>query len=259
MILDKIVSYKQKRIKYEKELIPLDNIISKIQSFDMVRDFKKALITNNKLSIIAEIKKASPSKGIIREDFNPLSIAEVYKNSRVEAVSILTEDKFFLGKDKYLEQINKLTSIPILRKDFIIDEYQIYQSKVLGADAVLLIVSILSLEKLIKFKKLADELGLSCLVEVHNKRELDKSLEAGVEIIGINNRDLKTFKTSLKTTEELIKYIPKNKIVISESGINSRRDMEYLQNLGVNGVLIGESLMKSKDIMKKISELRGDT
>ena len=174
-------------------------------------------------------------------------------------MSILTEDKFFLGKDEYLEQVNKTTSIPLLRKDFIIDEYQIYQSKVLGADAVLLIVSILSLEKLIKFKKLADELGLSCLVEVHNKRELDIALDAGVEIIGINNRDLKTFITSLKTTEELIKYIPKNKIVISESGINSRRDMEYLQKLGVNGVLIGESLMKSKNINQKISELRGET
>lgn len=257
MILDKIVAYKKKKIEEEKSAVPLGNIISQITNCNTTRDFKQSIRKNNKLSIIAEIKKASPSKGIIAKDFNPLFTAKCYEVNKVEAISVLTEDKFFQGQNQYLSDIKKITSIPLLRKDFIIDPYQIYQSKVLGAHVILLIVSILSKEELNEFQKLAKGIGLQCLVEVHNQAELEIALDAGVDVIGINNRDLKTFKTTLETTANLMAFIPKDQVVISESGIHTREDMEFLEGLGVDGVLIGESLMKAKFIDKKLIELRG--
>lgn len=257
MILDKIVAYKKKKVEEEKQLVPLGDILSQITNCHITRDFKQSIRGNNTLSIIAEVKKASPSKGIIREDFDPLFIAKCYEANKVEAISVLTEDQFFQGQNQYLSEIKNTSSIPLLRKDFIIDPYQIYQSKVLGANAILLIVSILSKDELKKFQIIAKGIGLQCLVEVHDRLELETVLGTGADIIGINNRNLKTFETNLETTAHLMAFIPKNQVVISESGIHTQEDMKFLETLGVDGVLIGESLMKSKSISKKLIELRG--
>lgn len=257
MILDEIVDYKTKKIEEEKKIISIDEILSKLDNCSKTRDFEKAMADKKELNIIAEVKKASPSKGIIKEAFDPIYIAKEYEKNNVSAVSVLTEDKFFKGNNEYLSEIKKITSVPILRKDFIIDSYQIYQSKLLGADAILLIAAILSKDKLIKFQNIAREIELDCLVEVHDETELDMVLNTETKIIGINNRDLKTFKTDIKTTEKLIKLVPKDKIIISESGINTRNDIKFLEGLEVNGVLIGESLMRSKYINEKLDELRG--
>ncbi|MCG8539218.1 MAG: indole-3-glycerol phosphate synthase TrpC [Clostridia bacterium] len=257
MILDRIVAYKKKKIEEEKSITSMDEIISLIENCSKGRSFKEAFEDKRNIGIIAEIKKASPSKGTIKEDFDPMEIAKDYSINKVEAISVLTEDRFFKGHNDYLNQVRGVTSAPLLRKDFIIDPYQIYQSKALGADALLLIVSILSKKTLFEFKEIAEDIGLDCLVEVHDRFELERALEADSKIIGINNRDLKTFKTSLLTTEKLIGHIPKSKIVISESGINSRQDMIFLESLGVKGVLIGESLMRANSIGEKLGELRG--
>ncbi|QEK11760.1 indole-3-glycerol phosphate synthase TrpC [Crassaminicella thermophila] len=258
MLLNNIVAYKRKKVEEEKKIVSFDILIDQIELCDNTKDFKESIKGNKDISIIAEIKKASPSKGVIKENFDPISIAKTYSKNKVEAISVLTEDKFFKGKKEYLSDIKKQISIPILRKDFIIDIYQIYQSKALGADAILLIAGILSKKELIDFQRIAKELGLMCLVEVHNKYELENVLDTEAEIIGINNRDLKTFKTKLETTEKLMKYIPKDKIIISESGINTREDMTFLESLGVDGVLIGESLMRAKSIDEKLRTLRGE-
>ena len=257
MILDKIVTYKKKKIEEEKKNISMDKLIFQINNPSVTRDFKQSIKVENQLSIIAEVKKASPSKGIIKENFDPLAIAQCYEKNKVEAISVLTEDQFFQGDNQYLTDIKQISTVAILRKDFIIDPYQIYQSKVLGADVILLIVSILSKKELVDFKKISKEIGLQCLVEVHNKIELETALSAGADIIGINNRDLRTFKTTLETTEKLVPFIPKDKVIISESGIHTREDMKFLQGLGVDGVLIGESLMRAKSVDAKLIELRG--
>jgi len=257
MILDEIVAYKKKILEKEKKITSIDNIISQIEKSKMTRDFKESTSRQNELSIIAEVKKSSPSKGIIREDFNPLTIAKIYNKNEAAAISVLTEDKFFKGKNEYLSQIKNITSVPTLRKDFIIDPYQIFQSKALGADAVLLITAILSKNQLIDFQNIAGEIGLQCLVEVHDRFELETALDTGADIIGINNRDLKTFETDIRTTEKLIQFIPKDRTVISESGIKKRKDMKFLEDLGVDGVLIGECLMRSASIDEKFNELRG--
>ncbi|MCT4607454.1 MAG: indole-3-glycerol phosphate synthase TrpC [Marinisporobacter sp.] len=258
MILEKIVDYKRKKLEEDKKNTSLNQLIKEIDLGDKRRDFKKCIKENPDISIIAEVKKASPSKGVIREAFDPIAIAKIYDENKVDAISVLTEDRFFQGKDEYLSEIKKQTSIPILRKDFIIDPYQIYQAKVLGADAILLIAGILSRRELIEFQKVATNLGSACLVEVHDQYELETVLSTGADIIGINNRDLRTFETTLETTEKLIEYIPKGKIVISESGIHTRKDMEFLKKIGVDGVLIGESLMRAKSIDAKIREIKGE-
>ncbi|QZY53651.1 indole-3-glycerol phosphate synthase TrpC [Crassaminicella profunda] len=258
MILEKIVAYKRKKVEEEKNSISFNQLIKQIKLCDKGRDFKKCIKEHPDISMIAEVKKASPSKGVVREDFDPIAIAKTYDENKVEAISVLTEDRFFQGKNEYLSEIKKQTSTPILRKDFIIDPYQIYQAKVIGADAILLIAKVLSKNKLIDFQNVATNLGIACLVEVHDQYELETVLATGSDIIGINNRDLKTFKTTLETTEELIKHIPKGKIVISESGIHTRKDMEFLKKIGVDGVLIGESLMRAKSIDEKLRELRGE-
>lgn len=204
--------------------------------------FKKALLKED-LTIIGELKKASPSKGEIVKDFNLEKINEFYKKENIDAYSILTEEEFFKGKDEYISLIKGISDKPILRKDFIIDKYQIYESKFLGADCILLIVALLK-DKLKEFYELGKELGLDILVEVHSKEELDLALKINPEIIGINNRNLKNFKVDLENTKELIKYIPKGILTISESGINSFEDIDYIKSLGVDGVLVGEFFMR---------------
>ncbi|MFC1515012.1 indole-3-glycerol phosphate synthase TrpC [Candidatus Omnitrophota bacterium] len=208
------------------------------------------------ISIIAEIKQASPSSGLLRQEFNHLKIFADYKKAGVQAVSVVTEEEFFLGKLKFLKEIRQKSKIPVLRKDFILDEVQVYQSRALGADAILLIVKILKVEQLKKLYTLAKELGMDVIVEVHSLKELREALKLGPEIIGINNRNLDTFEVDVTTTLQLIPLIPKDNIVISESGILSLKEILLLKGAGVDAVLIGEALMRAKDIKDKLKEFR---
>jgi len=207
--------------------------------------------------LIAEIKKASPSKGIIREKFDHISIAQIYDKKHVHAVSVLTEEDFFMGSLSFLPEVKKITSKPVLRKDFIVDEYQIYETRVNSADAILLIAAILEKNQADEYLNLARELGLSVLFEVHDYKELEMALLIACDIIGINNRNLKTLQIDLNTTSTLRREIPAGKIIVSESGIKSRMDVQKLQNIGVDALLIGTSFMEAEDIGKKIDELMG--
>jgi indole-3-glycerol phosphate synthase len=210
----------------------------------------------NKMAFIAEIKKTSPSKGVIRENFNPVEIAKTYETFGVSAISILTEDRFFQGKNEYLTDVRKICKLPLLRKDFIIDEFQVYETRSLGADIILLIAAVLDDKQLKDFYYLSRELGLNVLLEVHNEEELERALATGARIIGINNRNLKTFEVSLQNTLRLVeKYKLTDKCVISESGIHSRSDIELLQTHGIAGVLIGEAIMKETNVENALSNL----
>jgi len=256
LILDKIIQSKLERLKYSKEQKPLNILLAEIPSIPNHREFASALVVPNGVAIIAEIKKASPSKGMIREEFDHMEIAKDYEANKVNAVSVLTETDYFLGDNQYLTDAKKITTMPILRKDFIIDAYQVYESKVIGADAILLIMSILTKEQLVSYIDIATKIGLECLVEVHDIEELEIALECGAKIIGVNNRNLHTFDINLKNTENIMIKIPKGIIVVSESGISSKEDVSYLKSIGVHAVLIGESLMKASSIKEKLKELR---
>jgi indole-3-glycerol phosphate synthase len=248
-ILNKIVINKKTELDILKSKRPLASFESKIIS--STRDFKQA-ISKDGLSLIAEIKKASPSAGLIAE-FDPVELAHTY-NNHADVISIITDEKFFKGNIKYLEQINKITKLPLLRKDFIIDKYQIYEARYYGADAILLIASLLNKEQLDHFINIAKDLCMDCLVEVHNKEELDKVLDTKADIIGINNRNLKTFKVDLNTTLELLRYIPKDKLIVSESGITIDNIKKVKDK--VNAVLIGTSIIKSPDIESELRKLK---
>ncbi len=258
MILDTIVAHKREEIRRQKTNTPLSELKHLVRNAASCRDFRAAISTPSRVNLIAEVKKASPSKGIIRADFDPVAIAGIYQSNGAAAISVLTDETFFQGKLSYLTAIRAVTSIPLLRKDFIIDEYQIYQARAAGADAILLIASILDFETIQTFLDIAHELTLDCLVEVHTEAELEQGLRTNTRIIGINNRDLKIFKTDIETTFRLKKIIPDDKIVVSESGIKSRRDVKMLQECGVNAILVGEALMRSADIGDKIKELMMD-
>jgi indole-3-glycerol phosphate synthase len=216
-----------------------------------------AVLRKNGIHLIAEVKKASPSKGLIRADFDPVEIAGIYVDNNAAAISVLTESKFFQGSLENLQRIRKTLKnrIPLLRKDFIFDPYQVYESRASGADSILLIVAILTPEKLDELLKLSHQLKMGCLVEVHDEAELKIALKSRAKIIGINNRDLNTFKVDITTTKRLRPLIPSDRIVVSESGIKNRRDIEMLKKEGVNAVLIGEALMAVPDIAAKMKEL----
>jgi indole-3-glycerol phosphate synthase len=258
MILDKIVEAKKIQLEEEKRQISIEGLKQRIKrpGLHATQNFFNAIKRKDEISIIAEVKKASPSKGIIKEDFDPLIIAKEYNSANVQAISVLTEKKFFLGDNNYLVRIRQALPIPILRKDFIIDIWQVYQSRCLGADAILLIASILNDDELNKFQVVAGILGMQCLVEVHNREELERVLDSGASIIGINNRDLKSFDVDIKNTEKLMNYIPHDKAVVSESGIKTAEDIKYLRGLGVDAVLIGETFMRAESITEKINSLR---
>jgi len=253
-ILDKIVENKIIQIEKEKIEKPLQGMIN--LKYRIIRDFEEVL-RGNSLSIIAEIKKASPSRGLIDPNFDPIKTALNYENYGVDAISVLTEKKYFLGDDKNIRLVKEKTSKPILRKDFIIDKYQIYQSHFLGSDAILLIASVLK-DKLKSYFDLATSLGLHCLIEVHNRAEIELALECGSKIIGINNRDLNNFNVDIHTTESLMKYIPKDKIIVAESGVSSISDVKYLKSIGVSAVLIGESFMRNPHSVKAFLEVCHD-
>lgn len=251
MILEDIVAKKIPQIQREKKGIPLERLMEGCRDA-AARDFKKSL-KKKKISIIAEIKKASPSRGTILEDFDAVKIAEIYENMNVDAVSVLTEKNFFKGRDSYIKEVKKVNSKPVLRKDFIVDPYQMYQSKAIGADAVLLITAVLK-NKLKQYYDLAKKIGLQCLVEVHNGEELEIALEAGCDVIGINNRNLRDFTENLKNTERLIKNVPMEITVVSESAIKNTEDVKYLESLGVDAVLIGETFMRNITNVSMLNE-----
>jgi indole-3-glycerol phosphate synthase len=257
-ILDEIVSKKKERLGIAKSGVPLKGIKSRIADAGKPRDFRSAIKRNpdEKINLIAEIKKASPSKGVIRENFDPLEIASIYEK-KADAISVLTEEDFFQGRLEFISAVKTITTIPLLRKDFIFDEYQIYESRANEADAILLIAAILSKNQAEEYLHLAGELGLSVLFEVHDLKELEMALSVNAEIIGINNRDLKTLKIDLNNTFKIKKEIPSDKIVVSESGIKTRDDIVRLESAGIDAVLIGTSFMEAKDIGKKIEELFG--
>ena len=257
MILQKIVERKKQRVQEEKREEPLEELLLKIQLQSPCRDFKMAL-DKREISLISEVKKASPSRGVMKEDFDPAQIAMEYEKAGVDAVSVITEEEFFLGRPEYLETVRDIVSVPVLRKDFIIDTYQIYQSRAMGADAILLIASILTGEELLEFYETAKGIGLHCLVETHTVEEVEKALSAGADIIGINNRDLSTFKTDISKTAEIIKHIPKGKTTVSESGIMSGDDSKRVHEMGADAVLVGQSIMESGSIGEKVKELRGE-
>ena len=219
------------------------------------KSFYQALAKEG-LSIIGEVKKASPSKGIIAEDFPYLQIAKDYEAAGIDAISCLTEPKYFLGKDQYLQEIAQAVSVPVLRKDFLIDPYQIYQAKLLGAKAILLIVSLLGERELKEFLGIAGKLGLDALVECHDEEEIRCALSVGAEIIGVNNRNLKTFSVNLENSLSLRNLVPKGQLFVAESGMSKAEELRLLEEAGVDGVLIGESLMRAESKKEKLQELR---
>jgi len=255
-ILDQIVA--DKRIEIEQSLKHLTNFDVKRKASDtrFPLDFKKAL-NKDYLSIIAEVKKASPSKGVIREDFQALKIAKLYDQNGADCISVLTESKYFQGCSDYLTEIKASVGIPVLRKDFIIDERQIRESYDIGADAILLIVAILTQAQLLDFQKLAQHLGLSCLVEVHSESELKIALECGCSLIGINNRNLMTFETDIQHSLNLKAQIPDDVLCVSESGIQTIEDCNLLFKSGFKAVLVGETLMRKENPGLAIPELLG--
>jgi indole-3-glycerol phosphate synthase len=256
MILQKIVDNKREEVARQKEILPLGELRQMLADKPPTRDFEGA-IRNRDCAVIAEVKRSSPSKGLIREDFNPIEIASIYKDNGASAISILTERKFFGGNAAYVPQISRVVGLPLLRKDFIIDPYQINETRVLGADALLLIARLLEAGELRDFIGLASELGLAALVEVHNEADVEKAVSSGARIVGINNRDLATFRTDLEVSIQLARMVPKGITVVSESGIDSRGEIEKLMEAGIHAFLVGESLMREKDIGKKLRELLG--
>jgi indole-3-glycerol phosphate synthase len=254
MILDRIVEVKRKEVASLKEVRPLSRLEEAVKDLPTPRDFRKA-ISRSPCAIIAELKRRSPSRGRIREDFDPFKIASLYQENGAAAVSVLTDEEFFEGNRTHLSGIRKIVDLPLLRKDFIIDPYQIYETRILGGDALLLIACLLEEGQLREYIRLTEGLGLSVLVEVHAREELDKALAAGAEIIGINNRNLKTFSTDLGITLDLAPFIRGNRIVVSESGINTREDIETLMKAGIHSFLVGEALMRAGDIGGKLREL----
>ena len=257
-ILEKIAESTRKRVEAAKERVPADKM--KAEALAMPKlgfEFEKALKKPG-ISFICECKKASPSKGLISEDFPYLDIAREYEAYHADCISVLTEPEFFLGSTEYLREIAAAVKIPCIRKDFTIDEYMIYEARTLGASAVLLICSLLGEDRLREYIGICDTLGLSALVEAHDENEIRAALNAGARVIGVNNRDLKNFSVSTDNAVRLRKLVPENVVFVAESGIRSAEDIEVLKNAGVNAVLVGETLMRAKDRGVKLRELRGD-
>ena len=255
MMLSRIIEEKRRVVEESRREKPMEDVVREAKNICVKSSFKKNISRPHHINLIAEIKKASPSKGILRGDFNPVKIAITYQANGASAISVLTDERFFEGRLEYIKKIKENVSIPILRKDFIIDEYQIYESVVAGADAILLIADILSTNELIGFYNLATTLGLDVLIEVHNEEEVEKALATDGGIIGINNRDLHTFKVDFGVTQKLSRLIPQNKVMVSESGIKSHEDVMFLKSLGINAVLIGEAFMEASDIASKMREI----
>jgi len=257
MILDQILKTKAEEVAADKIRLPLDQLSQQLSACEPTRGFAEVLRSRSLVdtAIIAEVKKGSPSKGIIRADFDPLAIACAYQLAGATCLSVLTDEQYFYGSLDYLRQIREVVELPLLRKDFIIDPYQVYQARAAGADAILLIAAALDDAMLKELAELAAELKLDTLLEVHDEQELERALKIPVDLIGINNRNLKTFVTDLSITESLAGRIPTQQVAVAESGIHSRADIERLQTAGAGAFLIGESLMREDDIEAKLRSL----
>jgi indole-3-glycerol phosphate synthase len=252
-ILENIVNDKKLEVEQKKRLLPLSALKERIAQYKPI-DFAAAL-TGSDVSLIAEVKKASPSKGVLCEDYDPVKLAVTYARNGAAAISVLTESKYFQGRLKHLVDIREKVNIPLLRKDFIFEEYQVYESAAYGADAMLLIASMLNPGQLTELLEISHNIGLFCLVEVHNEEELKTALLAGAQIIGINNRDLNTFEVNIDTTRRLRLLIPQQYIVVSESGITCKDDVKKMRECKVNAVLVGEALVTADDIPARMKEL----
>ena len=261
MILDDLAAATRTRVEKKKAQVPLQ--VVKEQALALAKKegvhtfpFERA-IKEGDISFICEVKKASPSKGIIAEDFPYLQIAKDYEKAGASCISVLTETDYFKGSDQYLKEINEAVSIPTIRKDFTIDEYLIYEAKLLGASCVLLIAALLDTETIKKYKAICDELGLSALVEAHDEKEVHSALEAGARMIGVNNRNLKDFTVDINNSVRLRNLVPKDILFVAESGIKTAEDIQVLREAGVNGVQIGETLMRSENKREMLDELKG--
>ena len=249
-ILNRILQRKSEEIAACRQQVSVDQLQQEVQTASPPRGFINALRdkqANGLSAVIAEIKKASPSKGVIREDFDPVQIAESYANGGAACISVLTDRDFFQGHDDYLLAARNACLLPVIRKDFIIDSYQVYEARKLGADCILLIVAALEDRVLKDLYRLSSDLGMDTLVEVHNQRELERAMRLDLEILGINNRDLHTFETSLATTLDLIYRLPESCLVVTESGIHSNEDVRLMRDHGVNSFLVGEAFMRAED------------
>lgn len=257
MILEKILEIKRAEVSVLKKKQAIDE--SALSGLSPARDFRAAL--NKSCAVIAEVKRRSPSKGVLRDGLDPVKLAGLYEHNGAAAISVLTDTQFFGGSADDLREISNAAGIPILRKDFIIDPFQIYESRMIGADAVLLIARVLEHNELKEYIEIARSLGLAALVEIHDRADAEKAAASGAEIIGINNRDLSTFVTDIRTTLDLLACIPEEKMegktIVSESGINTRTDIVLLQHAGVNAFLIGEALVKAEDPGLRLRELLG--
>jgi indole-3-glycerol phosphate synthase len=255
MFLEKMVAIKRGEIFRKKDPSRLRELKKKAEDLPPPRDFERAILQNGSMALIAEIKKASPSAGVIRWEADIPKMAREYEGGGACALSVLTESHFFHGEMAHLPMVKESVGLPLLQKDFIIDPFQLYEGRIAGADAILLIAAILSRGELLEFVKLARCLGLFPLVEVHGEEDLEKISGLGLSLFGINNRNLKTLEVNLETTDRLIGRVPRGMKVISESGIRDRRDVERLERAGVRGILVGEVLMRASDPASKIKEL----
>lgn len=259
-ILQQIYEHKLIEVRNAKKQLSVAEICQKIncQNFAKIPNFFESLKTkqeNGEIGLIAEIKKASPSHGIIREDFNHLEIAKIYENSGATCLSILTDEKYFMGKTQYLQEVRQISNLPILRKDFIVDTYQIFEAKMLGANCILLIVAMLNDEKLQELENCAIDAGLSVLIEVHDEEELQRASKLKSKLIGINNRNLKTLKVDIETSLNLASQLPFGYVLVSESGIKDKADILLLEQAGFSCFLIGEHFMRQKNIALSVRDI----
>lgn len=257
-ILEEIYQHKLLEVRNCKKNLSVAEICAATKCLEKPKNFFEALkkkSDKNEVALICEIKKASPSHGLIREDFDHIEIAKAYENGGATCLSILTDEKYFQGKSEYLKEVRLISSLPILRKDFIVDTYQIYEAKMLGADCILLIVAMLDDAKLIELEQCALDAGMSVLIEVHNEEELQRASKLKSKLLGINNRDLKTLKVNLETSLFLSELVPTDYVLVAESGIKSSVDIELLQQAGINCFLIGEHFMRQKDITKAVRDI----
>jgi indole-3-glycerol phosphate synthase len=254
-MLNEIVARKRAEVAQRKKDLPLSALEERIGQQETLRDFAVAIKKGAGVRLIAEVKRASPSRGLLRPDFDPVALAQTYAAGGAAAISVLTEANYFQGSLDHLTMIRAAVTLPLLRKDFIFDPYQVYESRAHCADALLLIVAILSREQLGELLSLSHGLGLSCLVEVHCQSEVESAVASGARIIGINNRDLATFEVDIDTTRRLRSLIPRDRIVVSESGISGQKDVQKLQAWSVNAMLIGEALVTAADVPAKLKEL----
>ena len=259
MILDEIAAKTLERIQQKKEEVSLAQIQQQAQTLPSETGFPfEQALKKPGISFICEVKKASPSKGVISQSFPYLEIAKEYEQAGADAISVLTEPHYFLGNDQYLQEIASNVQIPVLRKDFVVDSYMIYEAKVLGACAVLLICSLLTLQQLQEYQELCDSLGLSALVEAHTREEIQMAVDAGARIIGVNNRNLQTFSVDISHSIQLRECIPPQTLFVAESGIQTPKDIRALRDAGADGVLVGETLMRSQDKKAMLAHLKSE-